>query len=133
MVQSTDYKQPTTTDKEVDVPLSTTPSVLSLPMTKSSFSTSQEASFSSALPGASCSLPAESVRSLLCNKLMSLSNRLGLPTEAIKGIANKAADILQEDGAITNAPGHPGSAKMVISHSGKRPHLVLPKKKSGGL
>ena len=64
---------------------------------------------------------------------MSLSNRLGLPTEAIRGIVNKPADILQEDGAITNAPGHPGSAKMVISHSGKWPHLVLPKRKSGGI
>ena len=34
----------TTTEKEVDAPLSTTPSVLSLTMTKSSYSTSQEAS-----------------------------------------------------------------------------------------
>ena len=62
---------------------------------------------------------------LLYEKLAPLSARLGLPTAAIRGIATKAAEILQKDGAITNTPAHPSSAKMVISHSGKRPHLVL--------
>ena len=85
------------------------------------------------LPGASStSSAAQSDTSLLLyEKLVPLSTRLGLPNAAIRSIANKAAEILEEDGAITNAPGHPGDAKMVISHSGKRPHLVLPKKKKG--
>lgn len=116
------------------------PSALSISIleTKSSTSSKQsskEASLSPTLPGPSSSSisvqPDTSV--LLYEKLAPLSSRLGLPTEAIRGIANKAIDILKEDGAIANAPGHPNNAKMVISRSGKRPHLVLPKKKSGGL
>ena len=31
------------------------------------------------------------------------------------------------------APWYSSEAKMVISRSGKRPHLILPKKKCGGL
>ncbi len=69
----------------------------------------------------------------LSTKLCPLSGKLGLPAEAIAAIAKKAAEIIQTDGAIVNAPGQPGDAKMVISRSGKRPHLVVPKKKGGGL
>ena len=69
---------------------------------------------------------------MLSSKLFPLSNKLGLPADAIKGIAKKAAEILQSDGAIVSAPGQPADARMVISHSGKRPHLVLPKKKKWG-
>jgi len=133
-----------TTDKEKDTALSAIPLFLSVPVTKSSIesNTSTEASLSPTLPGPSCSSSTQSitlgssvqsVNMLLYEKLMPLSSRLSIPSAAIKGTANKAAEILQEDSAITNAPGHPGNAKMVISHSGKRPHLVLPKKKSGGL
>ena len=62
---------------------------------------------------------------MLSNKLSSLSSRLGLP---------KAKKRLQStDGAIVHAPGHSTDAKMVISRFGKCPHLVPPKKKSGGL
>ena len=32
-----------------------------------------------------------------------------------------------------HAPGHSIDTKMVISHSVKRPHLVVPKRKSGGM
>jgi len=70
---------------------------------------------------------------VLSAKLSVLSSKLGLPTAAIEGIAKKAADILQTEGAIVSAPGQPVAARMVVSHSGKRPHLVLPKKKSGGM
>ena len=38
--------------------------------------------------------------------------------------------MLCSDGAIVHAPGHPTDAQMVVSRTGKRPHLVLP---SGGL
>ena len=70
---------------------------------------------------------------VLSIKLSSLSSKLGLPTTAIDGIAKKAAEILSTDGAIVQAPGHSTEANMVLSRSGKRPHLVLPKRKSGGL
>jgi len=70
---------------------------------------------------------------VLSAKLSVLSSKLGLPTAAIERIAKKAADILQTEGAIVSAPGQPVAARMVVSHSGKRPHLVLPKKKSGGM
>lgn len=132
--EATSHLEGSSSAGECTAILSTEPSMLSSVTTKSSnesSSPSKEASLSSALPGPSCSSPAQSVTSLLYEKLMPLSSRLGLPTEAIKGIANKAAQILEQDGAITNAPGHPGNARMVISHSGKR--LVVPKKKSTGL
>ena len=84
------------------------------------------APFLSTVPGPS-SRHSIAESELLYEKLAPLSTRLGLPTGAIRGIATKAAEILQKDGAITNAP------SMVISHSGKCPHLVLPKRKSKGL
>ena len=70
---------------------------------------------------------------MLSNKLSTLSDKLGLPNAAIDGIARKAAEILCTDGAIVHAPGHSTDTQMVISHSGKRPHLVVPKRKSGGM
>ena len=45
----------------------------------------------------------------------------------------KAAEIQCTDRAIVHAPGHPALAQMVVSCTGKRPHLVLPKRKSGGM
>ena len=70
---------------------------------------------------------------MLSSKLSPLSSKLGLPSAAIDGISKKAAEILCSDGAIVHAPGHPTNAQMVVSRTGKRPHLVLPKRKSGGL
>ena len=71
--------------------------------------------------------------SLLTTKLSVLSSKLGLPKHAIEGIAKKAVDILITDGAITQVPGHSNDAKIVLSYSGKRPHLVLPKRKCSGM
>ena len=78
-------------------------------------------------------IPSASQASELSSKLSSIANRLGLPCAAIEGIAKKAGEILSNEGGIVHAPGHPANARMVISRSGKRPHLVIPKKKSGGL
>ena len=69
---------------------------------------------------------------LLSSNLACLSGKLGLPTTAIDAIAKKAAEILSTDGVIVQAPGHSAEAKMVISHSGKCPHLVLPKERVWG-
>ena len=62
-----------------------------------------------------------------------LSSKLGLPSAAIVGISKKAAQILCSGGAVVDAPSHPAEAQMVISRTRKRPHLVLPKRKSGGM
>ena len=67
---------------------------------------------------------------VLSTKLSSLSAKLGLPVAAIDGIAKNAAKILSREGS---APGFSNETKMVVSRSGKRPHLVQPKRKSGGL
>ena len=82
---------------------------------------------------ASTSSPLVPPTSLLTTKLFVLSSKLGLPKDAIEGIAKKAVDILSTDGAITQVPGHSNDAKMVLSYSGKRPHLVLPKRKCSGM
>ena len=37
------------------------------------------------------------------------------------------------DGAIIHVPGHPADAQLVVSCTGKRSHLILPKQKSGGM
>jgi len=84
-------------------------------------------------PPVTTSHSSQSQSTVLSAKLSVLSSKLGLPTAAIERIAKKAADILQTEGAIVSAPGQPVAARMVVSHSGKRPHLVLPKKKSGGM
>ena len=70
---------------------------------------------------------------VLSTKLSSLSGKLGLPVAAIDGIARKAVEILSTEGAIVKAPGFSTEAKMVVSRSGRRPHLIQPKRKSGGL
>ena len=43
----------------------------------------------------------------------------------------KANELLQITGSIVPAPGHCASSYMVLSRSGKRPHLVIPKKDGG--
>ena len=71
-----------------------------------------------------------SICNLLSSKLSVLLSKLGT---AIDGISKKAAEILCTDDAIVHAPGHPAEAQMVISRTGNRPHLVLPKRRSGGM
>ena len=82
---------------------------------------------------ASTSSPLVPPTSLLTTKLFVLSSKLGLPKDAIEGIAKKAVDILSTDGAITQVPGHSNDAKMVLRYSGKRPRLILPKRKCSGM
>ena len=71
--------------------------------------------------------------SLLTTKLSILSSNLELHEDAIEGIAKKAVDTLGTDGAITQVPGHSNDAKMVLRYSGKRPRLILPKRKCSGM
>lgn len=74
----------------------------------------------------------ESGTSSLVEKVAPLTSKLGLPPQAIKRIAEKASELIATDGAIVNAPGYSVEAKMVKSHSGRRLHLVTPKKKGAG-
>ena len=104
----------------------------SFPSTSPSFR-STSPSFRSTSPSFRSTSPSSdtSHSSVLSAKLSVLSGKLGLPNVAIDGIGQKAAEILQTEGAIASAPGQPAEARMVISRSGKRPHLVIPKKMGG--
>ena len=68
----------------------------------------------------------------LSGKVSSLTTKLGLPSQALERIAEKATELLEAEGSIVSAPGYSAEAEIVKSHSGKRPHLVTPKKKGGG-
>lgn len=70
-------------------------------------------------------------RTSLLKELTPLSCRLGLPIAAIEAIACKASEILGVEGGIVVAPGQ-ATARMVLSKTSKRPHLVV-RKKNGGL
>ena len=64
----------------------------------------------------------------LSAELHCLSIPLNMPHPALEGIGRKAAELLATDGAIVPAPGHSPDSRMVLSRTGKRPHLVTPKK-----
>lgn len=49
---------------------------------------------------------------------------LKIPLAAIQGIWRKADELLSDPNAISPAPGYDSKYKMVMSQSGKHPHLV---------
>ena len=49
---------------------------------------------------------------------------LKVPLAVVQGIWQKAEELLCESNCISSAPGHDSKSRMVISRSGKRPHLV---------
>ena len=51
-----------------------------------------------------------------------------IPTNCLEGIWDKASTLLSTDDAIVPAPGVGPNAKYVLSYSGSKPHLVVPKK-----
>lgn len=63
--------------------------------------------------------------------ITSLSTCMNLPVEALEAISVKAKELLTIKGAISPAPGQDPDARMVLSRSKKRPHLVVPKQKGG--
>lgn len=91
-----------------------------------------EVTFCSDVSGPSTSQAEEVTVHLLLEKLKPISSHLTLPLDTIQGIARKAHEILQSDCGIVPAPGCEASL-MVMSKTGKRPHLIVPKKKNGGL
>ena len=54
-----------------------------------------------------------------------VSASVGIPLSVLKGIWDKAQELLVTTNSICSAPGYPADAKMVESGSGKRPHLVV--------
>ena len=55
-----------------------------------------------------------------------IAANVSVPMECLKEVWQKAEELLQSPVAMSPAPGQPQGARMVLSRSGKRPHLVLP-------
>ena len=53
---------------------------------------------------------------------------VNIPITCLEGIWIKAKKLMETDGAIAPAPGQLPEARMVLSYSGKPPHMVTPKK-----
>ena len=60
--------------------------------------------------------------------LESAAEQVRVPFKCLEGIWAKASRLLSDDIAIAAAPGQDPEARMVLSYSGKMPHLVTPKK-----
>lgn len=56
-----------------------------------------------------------------------VADSVRIPLNSLEGIWKKAAELLKTEGAIVPAPGVGDDAKFVLSYSGHRPHLVVPK------
>ena len=54
-----------------------------------------------------------------------VSASVGIPVSVLKGVWDKAEELLLSTNSICDAPGYPADAKMVESCSGRRPHLVV--------
>ena len=54
-----------------------------------------------------------------------------IPLPCLQGIWTKATELLSTSGSTVPAPGYSSEARLVLSRSGKRPHLVLPCKAGG--
>lgn len=59
-----------------------------------------------------------------------IGDAVRVPLNCLEGIWSKAAELLKTEGAIVPAPGVGSDAKFVLSYSGQRPHLVVPKQGS---
>ena len=57
-----------------------------------------------------------------------IADDVRIPLTCLEGIWSKAAELLQTEEAIVSAPGVGDGAKFVLSYSGRKPHLVVPKK-----
>ena len=58
-------------------------------------------------------------------KVNTVAASVSIPLECLKGIWQKAEELFNSPHGMSSAPGQPEEARMVLSHSGKRPHLVL--------
>lgn len=69
--------------------------------------------------------------SSVLSDLLPVASHVGLPISAVDAIGKKAIDILKTADGIVPAPGHGKDSRMVLSRSGKMPHLVSIKKNGG--
>ena len=69
-----------------------------------------------------------SISSTLSVQVDTFACQVRVPRNCLEGIWNKAAELLKTKDAIVKAPGFSDDSKFVLSYSGKRPHLVVPKK-----
>ena len=58
--------------------------------------------------------------------MTSVAAEVTIPQPCLQGIWKKAEELLNSPGSITAAPGNSEEARMVLSRSGQRPHLVVP-------
>ena len=58
-------------------------------------------------------------------EISSIANDVLVPLHCLQGIWKKAEELLATPGSITAAPGSSEEARMVLSHSGQQPHLVV--------
>ena len=69
-----------------------------------------------------------SVSSELSVDVSTAATLVNIPITCLEGIWIKARKLIETDGAIAPAPGQLPEARMVLSYSGKPPHMVTPKK-----
>ena len=69
-----------------------------------------------------------SASSELSVDISTASSLVSIPQKCLEGIWIKARQLLHTDGAIVAAPGQLPEARMVLSYSGKPPHMVTPQK-----
>lgn len=61
----------------------------------------------------------------------SAAKGLSIPLTCIQGVWKKAAELLHKPNSMVTAPGQCAEARMVLSYSGKVPHMVVPSKGGG--
>lgn len=66
--------------------------------------------------------------SALSVDVSAVAQQLTIPLKCLEGMWAKAKELIGTEGAIASAPGQPQEARMVLSYSGKAPHLVIPNK-----
>ena len=81
--------------------------------------------------GAGSSLQIQCGRGSALSKALSLDVEaafkiVNIPRTCLEGMWLKAAELLNKEHAIVPAPGQSPEAKMVLSYSGKAPHMVTP-------
>ena len=60
--------------------------------------------------------------------LESASEQVNIPIKCLEGIWTKASELINTNDAIAPGPGQDSGARMVLSYSGKVPHMVTLKK-----
>ena len=60
--------------------------------------------------------------------LESASEQVNIPLSCLEGVWAKAIQLINTSNAIVPAPGQDPEARMVLSYSGKLPHMVTPNK-----